>query len=121
MKFLWLESGLEGLEELEKGVQDLPLEDMQSFRVFTEYLAALIFECSVHSLKVGTGGRPRKINDNDFPDMEHAIFSGFADVFVSDDGGARARYAHLTDPVPDAQPKPKCVDLREFVDMVRQV
>ena len=119
VKSIWFESGLKSSDELAGGCDDLPIETMQSFRVDVEYWAILMWFSSVGSPD-GKDRQPKKIDPGDGCDMEHAILSGFAHVFVSDDKRARERYECLSDPMPESQPKPKCMDLPAFVEMLKR-
>lgn len=120
VKYIWFESGLSDASQMERQWEDLPIEDMQSFRILAEYWIILMWFGSVGSPD-GKDRQPKKMEPGDGHDMEHAILSGFADVFVSDDRRARERYRYLSDPLPGTQPKPNCVDLPSFVQTLRQV
>ena len=85
---------------------------MQSFRLLTEYRIALMFTYVKGAID-RSAGHPKKVEESDAYDIHHAAFSGFAEVFVSDDKRFRERYNCLT------APKPDCIDMHEFLDRLR--
>lgn len=83
---------------------------VQSVRLFIDMFLAH-FHTYIHDQR----GQNKNPVGSDRVDIQHTVFSGFADYFVTEEKSERQGLRHRYDLIRQAPTDPECVSLKEFV------